>query len=423
MRPARLPGVLAALLVTALAAGASGQRMQFGTQLTGEAATPGGAAPGSPYPGSSPSGAAGSATQSPAPGPVAPAPQPGEWTAPPGSTDIGPQPYHPLPGDTMIGPQPGYPAPGATQLEGSIQPVPPGFDPYRTTTPEMQPLFPEGPNWDPFSYDAVGTARRFLDKVRLEYTWIAPDGSQPFGVNSVDLNASFAFPLFYQQDTPLYVTPGFAVHFWEGPKVEPAALPYTADLPPQAFDAYLDVTWNPVLGNWLRAELGARVGVYSDFSKVNTDSLRFMGSGLAVLPLTPNADIKFGIVYLDRNRIKLLPAGGLVWAPNADTRFEFLFPNPKFTQRLYTFGNTQWWWYVLGEYGGGSWTVERAAGFADSVDYNDIRVAVGLEFLRPRGLGGFFEVGISFDREIVYVVTPMQYEPSTTMFLRGGISY
>ena len=103
----------------------------------------------------------------------------------------------------------------------------------------------------------------------------------------------------------------------------------------------------------------AAVGVYSDFRGLDTQSLRVTGPALAVMAFDQAVKVKFGVWYLDRVRYKLFPVGGIVWTPNADTRFDILFPNPKFTQRLQSFGNTEWWWYASGDYGGDAWTVRR----------------------------------------------------------------
>ncbi len=293
---------------------------------------------------------------------------------------------------------------------------------------QTQPLFPTDPFTQPGAGSLLGTGplmTRALQKIRLEHHWLAGQGAEEFGTNDSDINATFAFPFFYNQQTPLLVTPGFAVHLWDGPhstSLNPADP--SADLPPRAFDAYLDAAWNPQVTPWLGGELGARVGVYSDFSKVVTQSIRIQGRGLAVLSFSPSFQVKAGVVFLDRNRVKLLPAGGIVWTPSSDTRFEILFPNPKLARRFTTIGTADWWGYVRGEYGGGAWTVKRMDGSIDSIDYNDLRVAVGLEFQRSGGLGGFFEAGLAFDREILYVHSPADnFRPNATVFLGAGVSY
>jgi Domain of unknown function (DUF6268) len=223
-------------------------------------------------------------------------------------------------------------------------------------------------------------------------------------------------PLFYNRQTPLVVTPGFAIHLWDGPEGK-------ADLPPRVYDAYLDGAWNPQPTPWLGGELSARVGVYSDFVRVISRSIRIQGKGLAVLTFSPSFKIEAGVWYLNRLRVRLLPAGGIVWTPNNDVRFDILFPNPKFTKRIATIGTTDWRFMLRGEYGGGEWTVQRLAG-PDEVNYNDIRVATGLEFDRSGGVHGRLETGVAFSREILFRNGPPAiYYPTTTVFVGGAIAY
>lgn len=327
------------------------------------------------------------------------------------------------------------PTPGPTAaLEGNIQLPPSGWDPYATPGTQPPSLFPQDPYLSsPYPQGAsqgyVATMQRFLQEVRLDYHWFAGHGPRELGINDAELTATFAIPMFRSQQTPLLITPGFAAHFFEGPVVTPAT--GTADLPAHVFDAYLDSAWNPEITPWLGGELGIRIGVYSDFTKVTAESIRYIGHGLAVISLTPQFKIKAGVFYLDRNLIKILPAGGLVWMPNSDIQFDILFPNPKFSKRLTTFRDTEWWIYVRGEYGGNAWTINRVPAALvgtdpqfQRVDYNDIRVALGVEFERlTGGFNGLFEVGVACDRQIYYVSQTPEYNPRTTFFLRGGVAY
>ena len=319
---------------------------------------------------------------------------------------------------------PALPAPGmgpTATFDGNIQLPPPQWDPYATPgtqTPSLLPQDPyiSGPSMDSF-YGQVAEAKRFLQELRFEYTFIPGNGLEDFSINTMEGTATFAIPFFYNRQTPLLITPGFAVNYWSGPRAP------GYDLPPNSFDAYLDTAWNPQPTPWLGGELGVRIGVYSDFRKVTTESLRYMGHGLAVLSFTPSMKLKFGVMYLDRNRVKLLPAGGVVWSPNSDTVLEILFPNPRLARRIINIGNTEWWLYARGEYGGGAWTVRRDSGSFESIDYNDIRFAVGLDFQRHGGLRGFFESGIAFDREIIYKTTQPKFHPRPAYLLRAGLIY
>ncbi len=361
----------------------------------------------------------------PVPGPVQNTPP--NYAAPPAYQ----APVYGQPGATFdplapsLGPQtaPVGPVPGA-QFNGTIQPPPSTWDPYAPPGSMPPSLLPQDPYF-PYNTPAFPTAgiQRFLQEARLDYVWLAGHGEKEFGVNEVEVFGTFAFPFFHNTQTPLLVTPGFAVHFWEGPVTTPEN---PADLPPVAYDAYLEGAWNPQVTPMFGAELAFRVGLHSDFSRLDSHSIRYQGRGLAVLAFSPNMKVKAGVWYLDRNRIKLLPAGGVVWTPqgpDGNVVLEILFPNPRIAFRLADYYNTEWWLYGRGEYGGGAWTITRANGDHDRVDYNDLRAAVGLEFIRPR-LSGLFEVGIAFEREIVYVVGPPSVtRPNPTVFLRGSVAF
>ena len=327
-----------------------------------------------------------------------------------------PSPFRPYSNsDGAYGPGPVY---GADQTYapgpdyGASQPY--GLDPNYGGDPAYGGGAPYGPG------AFFGTAQRLLQRVRIENTWLSRMGNRGFGTEDIDMNATFALP-FLQNPAPLLITPGFTYHAWDGPAS--GSFFGHPDLPPRAYDAYLDTAWRPQISPWFAADLGLRVGVYSDFNRVNHDSLRFIGRGLGVVTFNPSWQFALGVVYLDRLRVKILPAGGLIWTPNADTRWEILFPNPKLSQRLATFGNTDVWWYVSGEYGGSNWTIERANGLADRVDYNDMRAIFGLEAFGYQGWTGFFEVGYVFSREIIYHSTGPPVKPSDTVMLRAGLSF
>jgi hypothetical protein len=146
--------------------------------------------------------------------------------------------------------------------------------------------------------------------------------------------------------------------------------------------------------------------------------------------------MKVGVWYINREKFKLLPAGGFVWKPSPVTRFDILFPNPKFTQLLITTaGGTEWWWYLSGDYGGGVWTVKRSLdptnpafhqenNQIDLVDYDDIRVAWGVDFKRPAGVTGFFEGGYAFQRELNYASgLPSTFNPNGAFYVHAGVSF
>lgn len=343
----------------------------------------------------------------------------------------------PYPGGGMISTVPvqsGSVAGPVPTFQSQVVAPPPTWDPYappgsvQSSSILPADYYPVIPTMD------VGAAtermQKFLDELRLDYYYLPARGSKRFGTNDLDLSASFAFPFLYNADTPIYVTPGFAFHWWEGPIASPSQLPPDSSLnylPPRVYDAYLDTAWNPQPTPWFGGELAFRIGVYSDFRQITAESIRYTGHGFMVVTFSPALKAKLGIVYYDRIKIKLLPAGGLVWTPNENVRFDILFPNPMFSRRMTTMGTTDLWLYLRGEYGGGSWVLTPDASVydfgMDQYDYNDMRAALGVEFNNLNGFDALVEAGVAFERQLVVRSTDEEFSPSTTVFLRVGVTY
>ncbi len=268
------------------------------------------------------------------------------------------------------------------------------------------------------------TWRQFLARLRYEHTLLLGDNTiDSFGMNRSEVASTLAVPINGSVETPLFVTPGFAFNWFDGPVADPAAVPRGPDMPPLAYDAYLDLAWNPQFTPQFGAELGFRTGVWTDFKEVNGDTVRLLGRGLGVVSITPQFDFLLGAVYLDRVRTKLLPAGGVRWRPSPEWDLYLVFPNPKIRRTWFSSGTADWWWYVAGEYGGSSWTLERA-GFGDRVDYNDIRAILGVEWQTPRQATGHLEIGYAFDRELVFESQdPYRGKLDDAIMFRAGIGY
>lgn len=262
---------------------------------------------------------------------------------------------------------------------------------------------------------------RLFQNVRLKYTWLYGDNDvDQMTIQDVDLATTVNFPNFLFSGQPVHISPAFVFHFWDGPDT---VIPGTA-LPSRAYSTYLDVAWNPRLTPQLGAELNVAAGIYTDYDTITTDSFRLTGTGLLVLNLTPTVALKGGITYLDRLDIKILPAAGILWQPTPQVRYDIFFPRPKLARFLWTIGNTDVWWYLNGEYGGGSWTVNRGVPGDRRIDINDIRVGGGLEWTHPNGLMGFIEVAYVFEREIVFASGPINSQSlDDTFMLRGGLTY
>jgi hypothetical protein len=309
----------------------------------------------------------------------------------------------------------------------------PSFPPEAYPAGSPNTLFPGGLFSGGSFAGASGAAyssNRFFQGPRIRYAWLY-DGNGPNDLQMQDIDTSlvFAFQNFLYSGQPIFIVPSFGLHLLDGPDGANAG---RSDLPGQLYDAFIDAGWQSDPTQLLGADIGLRVGVFSDFESTSDDSIRVLGKGLVHFRLTPYSTLKAGIFVLDRNEVNVIPAGGLLYQPTPFTRFDLFFPQPKLSQYCRTIGTQDVWGYIAGDYGGGAWTIERANGDVDGVDINDFRVLAGFEWgrsdlIRTGRHTGFFEVGYVFEREVLYnshtSANPQNFEPGNTIMLRFGLGY
>lgn len=362
------------------------------------------------------------------PATAAPYNAPSIYNSPPGGSG-------PLYGnDSMMAPSP---APGAGGGYGgggfSGAPFPPSAYPSGSPTS----LFPSGLGGGGYGgsllpsglFSAGGmSAYQLLHGPRLRHTFISGgDHQDDLGINQTDVSLSFACDNFLYSSRPLYITPSFSLYLFDGPITAP---PRLADLPGSAYGGYLDFGWQTDPNQIIGGELGVRVGAFTAFDTFNSDSIRVMGKGLVSFRLTPASTLKAGVYYLDRESIKMLPAGGLLWQPNPFTRFDIFFPEPKFARYWRTIGTQDVWWYLAGEYGGDSWTITRNSipNFEERVDVNQIGVTFGWEWgrsdlIRMGERTAFLEFGGVFARELKYEFSNHDQDLGEAFLVRAGFGY
>lgn len=266
---------------------------------------------------------------------------------------------------------------------------------------------------------------RVLERPRFRHTYL--HGSNRSGVdgNELDINdfevaTTLTRPNFLGSGQPLRISPGAVFSYWDGPQTPSTGF----DLPSKAFATYLAFDHVTDLTKTAGFETNFTVGVYSDYQNFSSDSLRLTGRLLGWQRINSYIVGKLGVEYLDRVRIKILPAVGLFLSPNPDMKFDLYFPRTKLSHRIPNLGQYEAWAYVGGEYGGGSWAIERIDGSDDQVDINDVRAFGGIEWIGPRRVTGFVDFGYAFEREIVYRSNPIDnLDLQDTLFVRTGIAF
>ncbi|MGI9444971.1 MAG: hypothetical protein ACR2N1_21025 [Rubripirellula sp.] len=329
-------------------------------------------------------------------------------------------------GNPAFGSAPAAGAPGANGIYG-----PPTYPStvYPSATPNT--LFPQG--FGDFQYDGLlqnpaetYSAFRLLQGPRFRYT-VVGQGSKPgfLGINDFDTSVVFAFPNFLFSTQPIYVVPSFSLHLWSGPDGNVIS----ADLPSKAYSAFLDLGWESNPNQMFGTEFGLRLGGFTDFDTWNSRSFRVMGKALVNFRLTPTTNMKGGLYYVNRVTTKLVPAFGFQCRPNPQTRLDLFFPQPRYARYCRTVGTRDVWWYLTGDYGGGSWTIKRTAGEEESIDINDLRAIIGVEWGTSQTLqigrrAAFAELGYVFNREVKYRSNPQDdYDPKESIMFRIGLGY
>ena len=321
--------------------------------------------------------------------------------------------------------------PGFTTPAAPATILPP-FDPYATSSlpPGFSSIFPVGTNptvqgqsvysgiysgnferFVPETYEAM---RRFRDVTSFEYTHL-PRGSKDngFGMDEIDIRMQLAFPCRFVPNNGrtgyFLVAPAGRLVWWNGPN--------TPDMPPNGFGAFLDFGVRPKFNDSFSLNALGRVGVFSDFQNVTSDAIRLQGRLEGIYSISPQMDVHAGVIYAGRSRVKILPTVGVVWAPDDDWVLRLVFPNPKVSRRLWTGQQAKWWGYVHLDYAGSSWDIKPYG----LTDYNDIRLGVGLEFDAHSRMGGYFEFGGSFERELYSNGHRMTSLPSVLYMKMGFI--
>lgn len=279
-------------------------------------------------------------------------------------------------------------------------------------TPPLEFTEPPDPDRPPDARDGI------FQKLIFNYTWLAPGGASGLGMSDVELKTVLAFPI-PSREWPLIVTPGFTARILDGPEV--------SDLPPRLYDAGIQFRSMRRLTPRWAMDVAVAPGVHSDFEQSSDEALRITGYGAAMFTWTPTAKLLFGVAYLDREDLRVLPVGGIIWTPTPDVAFELAAPRPRIAHRVYWGGQyteaIQDWIYVAGELGGGTWAIRRADGSKDEATLEDYRVIFGIERRHIGGLDAQLEVGYVFGRSLEYRSQEANIDFNDTLMLRGTLIY
>lgn len=308
-------------------------------------------------------------------------------------------------------------APDAYRVVPDGYSVVPDAYPGGTIESFMPPQHPYGHQiLEPQSFSIREHRDGFFQKLSFTGTWIDRNNKfDDFGVSELDAYVTFAVPL-PSREWPLLITPAFNVRYLAGPK--------NVDLPPRLFETYLDLLWVPQFTPRLTGIFGIAGGNYSDFQTDDNEAWRLSGKALVRYEWIPaEVQILLGVLYLNREDVPILPAGGIIWTPTSDRRYELVFPRPKLAHRIDLGSHYEDWLYLGGEFGGNSYAVQRINGADDSITLRDFRTYVGLERKLDGGAGYRLEIGYVLGRVIEFQSNRPDIEADDTAMIRGGIVF
>lgn len=226
-----------------------------------------------------------------------------------------------------------------------------------------------------------------------------------------------------------YQTAGFHSGLGLGTRFHFLNGPIQTDMPSRVYDFSVAYQCRRQLGP-LAYDVAVSVLAASDFEGSSREGIRFPSHAVGYLQFNPAAQLVFGVDYLDRGDVKLLPVGGLIWLPRPDMRFELVFPRPRAVFQLSPPVSSlcgedsplsrqdEYRLYVAGDLGGGSWAIERTTLQNDLATYRDLRLSVGIESVHANGSCSAFEICYLFARRLEYTSASGNTDLDDTAMIR-----
>ena len=219
---------------------------------------------------------------------------------------------------------------------------------------------------------------------------------------------SFGSTPYVERGTKSGITTAFNMHLLSGPSVVP--------LPPRLYDFSLGYQKRGRIQDFMSYDLASSIGVFSDFEDSARDGVRFPGHAVGMLHFKPELDVVFGVDYLSRDDIKMLPVAGISWRPQTmpDLRFDLIFPRPRIDYSI----DNQSKFYLAGRLGGGTWDIEFPNNDNDVMTYRDLQLLLGFERRKSDGNLSSLEIGYVFDRRLEFRTLTQPTEFDNAFVLR-----
>ncbi len=268
----------------------------------------------------------------------------------------------------------------------------------------------------------AGPRRRgLLQSIEMTADWAPRLEDDSLGRSTLSASVGLGVPPFVF-GAPVLVTPRAAVHLLDGP--------VGIDTPARLNDFEVSFgTFKKLNDRWM-ARASLSLGVYSDdHSFDDSDAFRVSGLAIAIWDYSPAWKWAFGVVYLNREDISVVPAVGVIH-DRGSVRYELMLPRPRIVWQLPqgVDGNERSI-YLAGELGGGAWAVRRDDGTTDTLNLSRWGIVLGYETKSSPAAGPWggakrrYEIGYLFGRDIEYANTGEEFSLDDSLIARVGWSY
>jgi len=319
------------------------------------------------------------------------------------------------------------------------------FEPSNSAAPAVTPpvppapiIIPDGENYQ--SYDSTGRVS-LSDSVELPAPGVEIDFSgdsededeelqqnlyavmgQPYRAYRSDANSLGWLPgsgddfgwldwvtdPYLDREDSSGLTGAINIHWLSGP--------YSLPMPPQLFDLSIGYQHRDTISDRFSYDIFASIGLFTDFRDSARDGVRYPSHAVGMFHLDRSTDAVFGVDYISRDDIKLLPVFGMSIRDLLidDLRLDLIFPRPRIDYVL----NDSHRLYLAGYMDGGSWDIE----FPDESDhvatYQDLRLTFGFETADDDGDLSSIELGYVFNRSLELRGVPGRMDMDDAFMIR-----
>lgn len=182
----------------------------------------------------------------------------------------------------------------------------------------------------------------------------------------------------------------FNVHWFSGPQA--------IAIPSRVYDFSVGYQVRHPVSEFFSVDLASRVGAFSDFEGSARDGIRFPSHAVGMMHINRRTDVIFGVDYLDRDDISILPVLGVSLRDTLidGLRMDLIFPRPQISYAV----SDAYRIYTAGRMDGGTWDIEFPDSSGHVMTYRDLRLLFGIEHAATSEMISALEVGYVFGRRL-----------------------